>query len=192
MLEWLIETDQRFFLALNHFRADWMDPVMLFLSAKKVWYPLYALIIGLIAFEYKKKAIVLVLMMILSVIIADQITSSIMKPGFRRYRPCHEPALVGQVLTPGKCGGKYGYASSHASATFAAAAFFFFLFKGRRSYYWWLYIWSSLIAYSRVYLGVHYPLDIITGALIGIVCSWLIYKAALIVNGLIFRTEIRV
>lgn len=173
MLDWIIELDQQLFLALNHFRSDWMDPVMLFLSAKKVWIPLYLLIIGVIVYVQRKKAVVFVLFLVLSVVVADQITSGLMKPGFARYRPCHEPALSGQVLTPGKCGGKFGFASSHAANTFAVAAFMFFLFREKRTYRSLLFFWAAVISYSRIYLGVHYPLDILTGAVIGIGCGYL-------------------
>lgn len=179
MLEWLTELDRQLFLTLNHFRSDWMDPVMLFLSAKNVWIPLYLLIIGLIVYIHRKKAIIYVLCLILSVVAADQLTSRLMKPGFARYRPCHEPALSGQVLTPGKCGGKYGFASSHAANTFAVAAFMFFLFRDRHRYRTILFFWAAIISYSRIYLGVHYPLDILTGAAVGIGCGYLWYKIGL-------------
>ena len=175
MIDWIIDIDQQLFMALNHFRADWMDPVMLFLSAKKVWIPLYVAIIGVIIYRYRKQAIIYVLCLVLSVVLADQITSGLMKPGFARYRPCHEPALKENVLTPGKCGGKYGFASSHAANTFAVAACMFFLFRDKKYYRAALFIWAALVSYSRIYLGVHYPLDILTGAAIGIGCGYLWY-----------------
>ena len=175
MLERLIELDQQFFLALNHFRADCMDPVMLFLSAKKVWIPLYLLIIGVIAYKQRMRAIVYVLCLVLSVVMADQITSGLMKPGFKRYRPCNEPEMMGQVITPGKCGGEYGFASSHAANTFALATFIFFLFSKQIRYRSLLFFWAAAVSYSRIYLGVHYPLDIITGAVIGAGCGYLWY-----------------
>lgn len=176
MLDWLLKIDTELFLYLNHWRADWMDPVMIFLSAKKVWIPLYVIIFGAIIYSYKKWSFVYLLALILSVTAADQITSGFMKPYFKRYRPCHESNLTDQVLTPSKCGGKYGYASSHAANTFAVAFFIFFLFN-REQKKWpqmLLIVWAALISYSRIYLGVHYPLDIITGALIGIVCAFLL------------------
>lgn len=188
MIDWIIDIDKDLFLYLNHLRTDWVDPVMLFLSAKKVWIPLYLLILGLIAYRFRKKAIVLILGLILSVVAADQITSGFMKPFFKRPRPCHETTLSGQVLTPGKCGGKYGYASSHAANTFAVAAFMFFLFREDKKYRWILFGWATLVSYSRIYLGVHYPLDIITGALIGTGCGFLLLRVAHRLNDKLIKT----
>jgi len=189
MIDWLIALDKQLFLTLNHWRADWMDPIMLFLSAKEVWIPLYVGIIGLIIYQYRKKAILLVLALILSVVAADQITSGFMKPYFERYRPCHEPSLAKEVLTPGKCGGKYGYASSHAANTFAVAVFMFLLFENKRKFMSLLIVWAALVSYSRIYLGVHYPLDILTGSLVGLFCSYWIFKLAEFSASRLFETN---
>jgi len=178
MIDWLIKIDTELFLFLNHLRSNWMDPVMIFLSAKKVWIPLYLVIIGSLIYKFRKLSFLFILGLILSVVVADQITSGIMKPHFERFRPCHEPKLNGQVLTPSKCGGKYGYASSHAANTFAIAFFIFFLFRKNKRYGMLLILWAGLVSYSRIYLGVHYPLDILTGAVIGILCAYCLMIAS--------------
>lgn len=165
MLDTLINWDRELFLWLNGQGHPQLDDVMLFLSAKLVWAPLY---LGLIYLLYRAygwsfwKPLVAVLV---AVALADQITSGFMKPYFERFRPCKDPTLEGLVINVGKCGAKYGFASSHAANTFALALFYFSLFRIR--WYWLLIAWAALVSYSRVYLGVHFPGDILVGGLIG-------------------------
>jgi undecaprenyl-diphosphatase len=114
--------------------------------------------------------------------VADQTTSGILKPLIARPRPCHDPSLAPVIhLVHGKCGGSYGFASSHASNFFVFATYLSWHFKGR---FRWVRIFlfgiASVVAFSRVYLGVHYPSDIVVGALIGLFSGSLgifMYKA---------------
>jgi len=105
----------------------------------------------------------------------DQFTSGFMKPYFERLRPCHDPRWQDILLNYSGCGGLYGFASSHAANTFALAGFLHKVGGSRIPEFRWLFLWAAIVSYSRIYLGVHYPLDILVGAIVGILISWLVF-----------------
>lgn len=97
---------------------------------------------------------------------------------FMRLRPCHEPSLAGLVhQVYDKCGGSFGFYSSHASNHFALATFLhFFIGKKLKYFSLLIFIWAAIVSYSRVYLGVHYPSDVLAGAIMGIILSFIMYR----------------
>ena len=173
MLEHLIKIDQDIFLFLNGLHINGLDQLMFWISGKKEWIPLYALIVGVIIYNYKKKSILIILGIVISIILADQITSGFMKPFFERLRPSHEPLLEGLVHHVNNYkGGRFGFASSHAANSFALAMYLWLLFRHHYKWSIWIFVWASVVSYSRIYLGVHYPGDIIVGALVGAASGW--------------------
>jgi len=173
MIEQLKDWDQQLFLWLNGVGHPALDDVMLFLSAKLVWIPLYALLIFLLYRRYGIQFWKPLLAIILVITIADQVTSSFMKPFFERLRPCHDASLDGLLINVGKCGGTYGFASSHAANSFGLAMIFFLLSECKKHI--WLFVWAALVSYSRIYLGVHFPGDILVGAIIGVGAGYLVF-----------------
>jgi undecaprenyl-diphosphatase len=174
MLDQLIEFDKKLLLFLNSFHTSWLDPIMYFLSQTEAWLPLYVFLLYLIIKEYKKETWIVLLGIVLTILLADQITASVMKPYFERPRPSHEPTLQGLVHLVHRfsgeiySGGKYGFASSHAANTFGVATFFLLLFKTKKEWIGWLFLWAATMSYTRIYLGVHYPGDILVGGLVGV------------------------
>ena len=107
--------------------------------------------------------------------LADQISVKVFKEGFERLRPSHNPEIKDLIHTvKGYRGGQFGFVSSHAANTFAMAFFTSKLFRNRY-YSWFIFIWAAVVSYSRIYLGVHYPLDIIGGALLGMLLGYLVF-----------------
>ena len=174
MLDFLLDLDKQLFLALNGLNNGFFDQVMYYISEKVTWIPLYALLLFLIFKRFRWRGLVVLLLVVVLVTLSDQL-SVLMKNSFLRLRPCLEPALEGLVhIVWGHCGGRYGFVSSHAANTFALATFMTFLLGDR--FQWVLplmFAYAGLNAYSRIYLGVHYPGDVIFGALLG-VFIWLL------------------
>jgi undecaprenyl-diphosphatase len=173
MLQILNELDQQLFLYLNGLHTEWLDTLMYWVTYKYTWFPFYFLLILLAVWKFGWKGLLMMATVAISVGLADQVTSAFMKPFFGRLRPCYAPALEGLVHMVSGCGGRYGFASSHASTTFALASALWYLYRGWSRWFVIAFVWSSVVAYSRVYVGVHYPGDILAGALIGFVLGWI-------------------
>jgi len=172
MLERLIELDKKLFLYLNSLHTPWLDPVMYYATDKYVSLPVYLLLLFIILKYYRNDSWAPIIGIALTIIIADQVSSTLMKPLFQRLRPSREPALAGMIhIVQGYIGGKYGFASSHAANSFGAACFFWMLLKDRFKWIGILFIWAAVVTYSRVYLGVHYPGDLLAGILVGAAAS---------------------
>ncbi len=172
----MIELDKSLFLFLNSFNSPFWDRVMWVVSARLTWVPLYLAIIVMLGYKERKRLVVILPFLILTVVLTDQVTLHCFKNIFERFRPCHEPSLEGLVhIVNGKCGGKYGFVSSHASNTFGIAIMSLLVLRQK----WFsllILLWASLVSYSRIYLGVHYPGDILGGALLGISCGYFMYR----------------
>ncbi len=176
MLETLDTFDKQLFRLINGNGWEWLDPTMLFLSAKWVWLPLYLLILLALIQSHGRKFLVFIGIVALVIVVTDQFTSSFMKPFFERLRPCRDPVLSEFVRLVGRCGGKYGFASSHAANTMGLAVAIVGLTRQKWTYL--LLLWSLLVGLSRVYLGVHYPGDVIVGLTIGAVVGFLLVKVS--------------
>lgn len=173
-MEFVEQLDRALFIALNGFHSELFDQIMWHISGKWQWIPLYLFLIYLIIKKFKKKSWIIIVSVAVLIFLNDQLSVHLFKENFERYRPCHNLEIQDQVhLVNGKCGGKYGFLSNHASNTFALATFIGLLL-GRRATIL-LFIWASVVAYSRIYLGVHYPLDVIVGAIFGILLAYLMH-----------------
>jgi undecaprenyl-diphosphatase len=177
MIDKLIEYDHRLFIWLNGFHAPWLDPVMLYVSETWVWLPLHVVLIYLIFKDFSKHGWLVLFAVAITLTMSDQVTTSIMKPYFARLRPTHDPTLESIVhIVDGYRGGQFGFASSHAANTFALATFFFLLFRTSHKWIAFLFAWATLVAYSRVYLGVHFPGDILVGGMVGAITAFIGYR----------------
>ncbi len=158
--------DENLFKRINTSHSHAVDYLMQFLSNKYVWIPLYLFLIWKLYRQHQKSIKAAIVYLVLAVIWADQISSSILKPLVKRLRPSHVPEFQSWIHLPDGAGGLYGFCSSHAANAFAVAVSFFLLTRSK-SMGISLLLWAILISFSRIYLGVHYPLDVITGAFVG-------------------------
>ena len=177
MIEKLIEYDKGLLRFLNSYHTSWLDPIMLILTETAAWIPLYVFLLYLVIKEYKKECWIILLGIAITILLADQITASIMKPYFARLRPSREPSLEGLIhLVEGYTGGQFGFASSHAANTFGLATFFYLVFAKTRRWIIWLFLWAAFMTYTRIYLGVHYPGDILVGGIVGVFGGYVGFK----------------
>lgn len=178
MLDELIQFDKELFLFLNNLGTTTWDGFWMVYTTKINWVPLYAVLLYLMYKNLNKKAFILnILVIVLMITFTDQITN-LFKHGLQRLRPCQNEDIQGLMrLVKSSCGGKYGYFSGHASNSMAVAVFSGLLLRNKYKYLVFvLLFWAALMAYSRVYIGVHFPLDIVSGMLFGSISGFIFYK----------------
>ena len=175
MIEWLNNIDIELMVFLNSFNNEYFDHVFWMISGKLTWIPLYLTVIAILFRKNRKQAIYLLLLTAVLILLADQISSGIIKPLLHRLRPSHTPAIE-EILhyVNGYRGGPFGFVSSHAANTVAFAGFFSLVF-GNRTFTVISILWALLVSYSRIYLGVHFPGDILGGLAVGVFAAFVTY-----------------
>lgn len=180
MIEDLLQWDEEAFLALNGAGVSWLDQPMLLFSTTWFWIPFYAWIAYLFFIQLKTPAaLIATALCVVGVILTDQGSYWLFKETFKRLRPCQVDELLAQMRFLADYCGKYGFVSSHAANTFGFAALAGGILK---KYIKWisplLMFWALVVSYSRIYIGVHYPLDIIGGAFLGFLVGKLLLQVA--------------
>lgn len=179
----LLQLDRELLLWINGFHAPALDPVIAAATSTAFWSPLYLWFIYLLFKRLDQKAWVALIAVALTVLMADQITSGILKPWVGRLRPSHEPELKDllHLLTnnDGQAyrGGRFGFPSSHAANAFGVVVFLWLTLRRHISWVGSMFAVAVLISYTRLYAGVHYPSDVLVGAVIGSLCGLLGYLA---------------
>ena len=177
MLASLAHIDRSLFLFLNGLHGEFFDPIMFWASKTLIWFPLFVFLFYLVIRSFRWKTIIIVLSVAILVTVSDQLCN-LSKNGFKRLRPSHESSLSSEIHTVNDYkGGTYGFYSAHASNTFAIAVFLLVLFRKKYRFLPFLMIcWALFFSYTRIYLGVHYPGDILAGILIGSLLGYLCGK----------------
>jgi undecaprenyl-diphosphatase len=182
MIEEILKLDSQLFLFLNNLGSPTFDNFWIYLSYKESNILFYLALLIFYFFSESKKiklseVFYSLLFIAIMIAIADQ-TANLFKDSFQRLRPCYNESLISFVrLVNESCGGKYGFFSAHASNSFSLAVFFGLLFKNKfRFIIYMTLFYASLISFSRIYLGVHFPLDIFFGGVYGIITGFFIFR----------------
>jgi membrane-associated phospholipid phosphatase len=167
----LIAKDKALFSNINgKWTCSLFDHIMPWIRTSNNWIPLYIVLLAYIIYKWRINAWKWVLLAFLNVGLTDQISSSIFKPLFHRLRPCADPEIMHQSrLLLDHCSGGFSFTSSHAANHFGIAVFIVMTLQPFLKNYRFIFlVWAAMIAYAQVYVGVHFPMDIFFGALIGI------------------------
>lgn len=163
----LISLDQQLLLFLNGLGSSTFDPFWLLVTGKWFWIPFYVILLYLVYKSFPlRKFLFIIVFIAIGITISDQL-ASIFKHGIERYRPCHTDSLVERMRLV-ICGGNYGFYSAHASTSFFVVSYVSILIGKKYKYLpYILLVWASIVSYSRIYLGVHFPFDVAFGATVG-------------------------
>jgi membrane-associated phospholipid phosphatase len=173
------DIDQALFHQINGvWHHPLLDKILPWIRHSNNWIPLYVVLLGWMVYQIGWKTWKWLLFALINVGITDQVSSSIFKPLFHRLRPCNDPALFGQTrLLLDHCSDGFSFTSSHAANHFGLAMFLFITWGNTQQRYTkYFFVWAGLIAFAQVYVGVHYPLDILGGTIIGLISGYIIAK----------------
>jgi undecaprenyl-diphosphatase len=165
----ILQFDEQLFQLINgSLHNNLLDSIMPWWREKTFWIPAYLVGLGYLVWKYKFQSIYFILAIAVTIGVADTMSSKVIKKTVKRERPCRNEALAEELHLLVHCGGGYSFTSSHATNHFALAVFLITLFGGMgRKWKYLLLFWAGSIAYGQVYVGVHYPIDVASGAILG-------------------------
>ena len=176
MLEKLLSLDTKLFVFLNGLGSETYDGLWLFITKQSNWIPLFLLLLYVIYTKLgAKQTLYLLLFIAVLVTVTDQ-TTNLFKNGFQRLRPCNN-IEINSFIRIVKISHSFSFFSGHAANSMAVATFVYFNFKDKIKFFGFLFLWPLIFAYSRIYLGLHYPVDILTGYLFGFTIGFGMFKA---------------
>ncbi|RTL60379.1 MAG: phosphatase PAP2 family protein [Sphingobacteriales bacterium] len=165
---------QLFHLINSEWNNSLFDAVLPFLREANFWLPFYLFLLLLVTFNFGKQGGWWVLMIILTAVLSDILSSSVLKENLMRLRPCQDPSINGMIrILVNYCPRSSSFPSSHAVNHFAAATFIYQTLKFNSKWWRLIFLWAFAIIYAQVYVGVHYPVDVFCGALIGMTLGWI-------------------
>jgi undecaprenyl-diphosphatase len=175
MLDKILSLDQNLFIYLNGLGSETYDGLWLLITKQVNWIPLFLLLFYILFKKLGiKQSLYLLLFVAVLLLFTDQITN-LFKNGFQRLRPCNNPDINTKIrIVQSRM--SFSFFSGHAANTMAVATFLYLIFKKDLKYFWLLFLWPLIFAYSRIYLGLHYPLDIVCGYLCGAIMGFLMFK----------------
>ncbi len=170
--------DRAFFIKVN---GEWTNPVfdavLPFLRSPVYWAPLYLFLLVFITLNFRSRGLWWALFFLCTFAVADMISSRLIKEVVERIRPCNDPTMEGHVRLLVACGSGHSFTSTHAVNHFALATFFFISFRQILPKWAWIgFVWAFAVIYAQVYVGIHYPLDVLSGAVIGILIGMITGK----------------
>ena len=176
-MEFLQSIDASFFQLINeNLSNSFFDLVVPWFREKLFWLPLYVFLVVLTVAIYKKHAYVIILTAVFTLVLSDQLSSSVLKPTFKRERPCNNEMLQETIHVLAPCRNSYSFTSSHAFNHFAVAAFFICLLGPLSRLFKLLWIWAGMVCFAQVYVGLHYPFDVIVGGFLGALLGISMYE----------------
>lgn len=175
MLEKIINLDKELFVFLNNLGSKSFDGLWLIITEQRNWIPFFIILIYLVYNKLgTKKTAKVILAVAVLILISDQ-TCNLFKNHFQRLRPCNTEDLIGLIRVI-KSSDTYSFFSGHATNTSAIATFLFLILRKRYNHFYLIFLWPLIFAYSRIYLGLHFPIDILTGYLVGCLFGFIGYK----------------
>jgi undecaprenyl-diphosphatase len=176
MPDYLLNLDRHLFYFINHDLSNsFFDWIMPLLRNPKFWIPLYIFIIAFCLWRYRKAGAIVIVLLAASAGIADFTSGVIIKHNVQRLRPCRDPIVSVTDVSRVPCGSGYSFPSTHATDHFAMAIFLCLVFGRKWRWIWlWAILWAGSICFAQVYVGVHFPIDVLCGALYGAFVGWLL------------------
>ena len=175
MLDKILSLDQKLFVFLNSLGSETFDGFWLLITKQVYWTPLFLFLLYLIFKKLgAKQTLFLMLFVAVLLVFTDQI-ANLFKNGVQRLRPCNNPE-INSFIRIVQSRNSFSFFSGHATSSMAVTTFLYLIFKKDFNYFWLLFLWPLIFAYSRIYLGLHYPLDIVSGYLCGAILAFLMFK----------------
>jgi undecaprenyl-diphosphatase len=178
MLEKIISIDKELFVFLNGLGSETFDPLWLFITKQSSWIPLFIFLLYLVYKKLGTKQTLIVIIFVAVLLTVNNTITELFKSTFQRLRPCNDPEIK-DIIRSVKTSSTFSFFSGHSSNTMAVFVFLYSIFKKKYKYFWVLILWPLVFAYSRIYLGLHFPTDILAGYTCGIITgciTFIIYQ----------------